>query len=93
MCKNDGVALADQLASVRRLAPPEEQLMIAVLEDAIDCLLRYRRARSNRGQQLLRDTEEWINSDQSSWLFSFRSICNTIGLDPHIIRGAVEEIE
>jgi len=66
---------------------PEECLMAAVLEDAMDV---YRHPSAKR-RHLLRETEEWFRSDDRSWLLSFARICETLGLDPHAIRAALEQ--
>ena len=65
---------------------PEECLMAAVLQDAIDV---YRHPQGKR--HLLRDTEAWFRSADRSWLFSFGHICDRLGLDPHAIRAALEQ--
>ena len=65
---------------------PEQRLMAAVLEDAIDV---YRHPARNR-RRLVRGTEAWFRSDDRSWLFSFVRICTTLGLDPDPIRASLE---
>ena len=66
---------------------PEERLMAAVLEDAVDV---YRHPAYSR-RRLLRETEEWFRSDDRSWPFSFGRICDTLGLDPRAIRSLLEQ--
>ena len=66
---------------------PEQCLMAAVLEDAIDV---YRHPRADRRERM-RETEAWFRSDDRSWLFSFGRICETLGLDPHAIRASLEQ--
>jgi len=88
--QTESTLLMEQLAVARSQALPEERLMVAVLEDAIDCLRRYRRSKAAHGQQLFREAQEWIASRQSSWLFSFERICTTLDLDPCRVRRVAE---
>ncbi len=65
----------------------ERLLMLAVLEDAIDTYRRYARARGER-HHLFDEVRDWVDSADRSWLFSFESICDTLGLDAaHVRRG------
>jgi hypothetical protein len=66
---------------------PEQRLMNAVLEDAMDV---YRHPRANR-RRLVHETEAWFRSDDPSYLFSFARICKTLRLDPRAIRAALEQ--
>jgi hypothetical protein len=65
---------------------PEDCLMASVLQDAIDV---YRHPQTKDRYQV-RETEAWLRSDDRSWLFSFVRICETLGLDPHAMRAALE---
>ncbi len=64
----------------------ERRLMIAVLEDAVDVYRKQVGAQDARGQQLFREAEEWIEDADQSWLFSFQSICDVLGLDADYLR-------
>jgi hypothetical protein len=75
------------LTSGMKSRTPEQCLLAAVLEDAIDV---YRHPRADR-RELMRETEAWLGSDDPSWLFSFARICQTLGLDPHAIRASLEQ--
>ena len=88
--KTESTLLMEQLAAARSHALPEERLMVAILEDVIDCLRKYRRSKGAHGQKLFREAQEWIASRQSSWLFSFERICAILGLDPVRVRRVVE---
>ena len=55
---------------------PEKRLMLAVLEDAIASFQRafiQPRIALEEGEDF--DVEEWLESDDMSWPFSFASIC------------------
>jgi len=64
----------------------ERRLMFAILEDAIDCFQKYFEAKDGRGRQLGADAEEWLLSDDRSWLFSFVNVCETLGIHPDFLR-------
>jgi hypothetical protein len=66
----------------------EERLMLAVLENAVEDFQKYVLARNPRGKQLFQEVEEWFLDNDSEALFSFGSICETLGLHPdHIRKG------
>jgi hypothetical protein len=72
--------------------PPEQTLMLAVLEDAVMCFQRYAGARDGKTRQLFRDAEEWILEQNSRWFFSFEHICGSLGFEPGYIRqGLIRE--
>jgi hypothetical protein len=64
----------------------EERLMLAVLESAVEDFQKYVLARSTAGKKLFQQAEEWFLDKDSEALFSFESICETLGLHPHYIR-------
>lgn len=64
----------------------ESRLMLAVLEDAIDCYRENFLFRNPNQQRLFEDAKEWIESADDAWLFSFESICGVLGVDPAYLR-------
>src|SRR5713101_7236360 len=64
----------------------ERRLMIAVLEDAVDVYRKQAAAQEARGQQLLREAEEWIEDRDRTWLFSFENICDVLDIDAEYLR-------
>jgi hypothetical protein len=60
--------------------------MFAVLSDAIECLTRYRNAKSRRHKGLYRDARDWILTKDDASVFSFENICETLKIDPHRFR-------
>ena len=65
---------------------PETALMYAVLEDAFLCFQK-RLEKERRFIEQARESEYWFFSDDSHWLFSFRSVCAALGLEPYYIRN------
>jgi hypothetical protein len=61
---------------------PEKQLMLAVLEDGIACFRKYVLS----GRPRFREAEAWLLEDDDRWPFSFRNVCEVLGLDANGIR-------
>ena len=69
----------------------ERLLMLAVLEDAIDCYQKYAHARDPRSSQLFDESKEWVLSSDRSWLFSFENICDTLEINADYVRRGLRE--
>ncbi len=85
----DTVSPAQYLETVRRKTHLEadQELMLAVLEDAITCFQVHFAARDKQKTRLFREAEEWILlQEKSDWLFSFDNVCENLGLNPGYIR-------
>ena len=73
---------------------PERLLMLAVLEDAVTCLIKYASASSGRSKRLFDETQAWILLEDEDWLFSFRNVCSALGMDPaYVRRGLIQLAE
>lgn len=70
----------------RSFVEGEKRLMAAVLGDAVECYMKQQDARDERGRQIFRDAEVWIFEAQESGLFCFRTICDTLGIEPDWVR-------
>ena len=68
----------------------EKRLMLAVLEDALDCYQKYAFARDLHGRQLFDESNDWITSSNRAWFFSFENICETLGINPEYLRRGLE---
>jgi hypothetical protein len=64
----------------------EKRLMIAILKDAVECLEKYRSARSSAGRGHYENAMDWIKDTDTEWLFSFTNICDLLGFDPDYMR-------
>jgi hypothetical protein len=64
----------------------EKRLMLAVLEDAISCFQKYSGADQGRRERLFKEAEEWLLDQDSTWAFSFETICQTLDLNPEYLR-------
>jgi len=66
---------------------PEQYLMLAVLDDAVSCFQKYFVARDKKKTRLFCEAEEWILlQGKSDCFFSFDNICETLDLNPGLIR-------
>ena len=65
---------------------PEKKLMLAVLEDAVACFLRYVTARDSRRKAIFQEVEKWIRKEDIDWLFSFENVCEALDLNPNYVR-------
>jgi hypothetical protein len=72
-------------------AYPERRLMLAVLQDALECYRKYAFAQDQRGRQMFSEAEEWIFSRDQKWWYSFENICDLLGFDPDFLRRQVQE--
>jgi hypothetical protein len=64
----------------------EKRLMIAILKEAVECLNKYRGARSSLGSSQYHNALEWVEDEGTEWLFSFNNICDLLGFDPGYLR-------
>ena len=68
----------------------EKRLMLAVLEDALDCFQKYAAARDGHGQALFEEALAWIGSNDRGWFFSYENICETLEINPEYLRRGLE---
>ncbi len=68
---------------------PEKRLMLAVMEDAVGTFQKYVWARDRAGQRLLAEVEEWFESNDLEWPYSFVNSCNALSLDVDFMRGGL----
>jgi hypothetical protein len=70
----------------RKALEPEERLVLAILEDAIDCFQENHLARQGRRKQLFDEVQKWIFQGHRDWVFGFENICAVLGFEPEYIR-------
>lgn len=70
----------------RTILKPEKRLMLAVLEDAINCFQDNVLAHSGRRKRLFEEVEEWFLEEGNDWLFSFGNICEVLELNSQYVR-------
>src|SRR3972149_1137975 len=65
---------------------PEKKLMLAVLEDAVWCFQHSLLARDKRRKVMFSEAAAGIMEEEGDSLFSFKSICEGLGLNPKYVR-------
>ena len=61
-------------------------LMLAVLEDAVQCIEQGRRCRRFQARRLAAEAEAWVRCNRRDWLFSFLNVCEVLGFDADAFR-------
>jgi hypothetical protein len=72
-----------------RSSQPEKRLMLAVMEDAITTFQKSVQGATRRQRRLLKETEEWIGSTDTSWPFSFENICVALDIESEYMRSGL----
>jgi hypothetical protein len=87
----DTVASAQYFDNFQRKTSkePENRLLLAVLEDAIHCFQDNALAENGKSKKLFDDAEEWILKERADWIFSFRNVCELLGIDPEYLRAGL----
>jgi hypothetical protein len=80
----DSLLVAQYSETLRRktLFEPEKRLMLAILEDAINCFQDNLLAQDVRSSRLFHEAEEWIVEAASDGVFSFDNVCEALDLNP-----------
>ena len=79
------VPLSDPIA-VRLRMSGECRLLWAVLEDGIECYLRYVDHPSSAMRELFQEANDWIEAQEGEGLCSFIGICDALQIDPSYLR-------
>jgi hypothetical protein len=80
------IMLPSQHFRAPRKQAPEQRLMIAVLQDAFECIEKHRFSTDSHRRRLFREAEEWFFADEAEWPYSFESICGVLDLDVDAVR-------
>ena len=87
----DTLLSAQYFENFRRktLLEPEKRLMLAVLDDAVNCFQENFLAQSGRGKKLFDEAEKWILAEGSDYICAFENICEVLGFNPEYLRGGL----
>jgi|SRR5579885_162052 hypothetical protein len=70
----------------------EQRLMLALLADAINVYQQGVTSRSTRKRLLYVDSERWIMAEnQNRHAFSFETVCESLGINPAVLRRRMIE--
>lgn len=88
----DALMPSQFFATVKKRCPkePEYRLVVAVLQDAIDCFQKNCSAEKDKARQMFEETELWFLSDDRSWPYSFANICELLALNPGYLRRGLQ---
>jgi hypothetical protein len=67
----------------------EMRLALAILDDALRCVLRHTHSALAHQRAEAREARRWIESEETSYALSFVPICQVFNLDPEWIRDMV----
>jgi hypothetical protein len=71
---------------------PEKRLMLAILEDAVQCFQNNGFAQSVRGRRIFQEARKWIVDADRDWIFSFENVCEALGLNPAYVRAGLRRM-
>ena len=70
----------------KTLIEPERRLMLAILEDAVQCFQDNFSAKHSTKKRLFNDVQRWIFEIRDDWVFGFENICSVLGSNPEYVR-------
>lgn len=76
----------------RRNIVGEANLQFAVMQETVQCLLRYRLSPSAAGRREMSEALAWVNLHGNHDRFSFDSICQVFEVDPGMLRQRLNSI-
>ena len=84
----DTLLSAQYFDTLRRqtLLEPEKRLMLAILDDAINCYQDNLFSQRAKNRRLFDEAEEWIVTAGGEWIFSFDHVCESLGFNPEYVR-------
>jgi len=88
------VLIAEQSDAARRRGAAlssEKRLMLAVLQNAVDCYQKYVLSADRLGRELFEEAAAWIESTRNDSLFSFENISETLQIEPGYFRRGLAE--
>jgi hypothetical protein len=72
-----------------KVSDPERDLMMAVLEDAIECLSKSRFVKNGPRRRIFEQEKRWFLDEDTCWPYSFGCICETLDLDSNAVRESL----
>ena len=69
---------------------PEQELMLAILTDAIECILKYCDEPIPLRAKLFSDAHEWLFNQDEKEPFSFLNVCEILNFDPSYLRRGIQ---
>ena len=70
----------------KRFSCGEHRLLVAIMQDAIECFQKHLHARDSKRRQLYIEAEAWVGAEEDDGTFSFDNVCDLLGLNPDYLR-------
>ncbi len=83
--ERDIIASAELCARRSGLPDPERSLMLAVLEEAMHCFLKYGTA-EGKARVVYEEARDWFESGAHTRLYDFENVCDVLGIDASWLR-------
>ena len=69
---------------------PEQELMLAILTDAIECILKYCDEPIPMRAKLFNEAHDWLFNQDEKEPFSFLNVCEILNFDPSYLRRGIK---
>jgi hypothetical protein len=69
---------------------PEQELMLAILTDAIECILKYCDEPIPMRAKLFSEAHDWLFDHDEKAPFSFLNVCEILNFDPSYLRRGIQ---
>jgi hypothetical protein len=69
---------------------PEQELMLAILTDAIECILKYCDEPIPVRAKLFSEAHDWLFSQDERDPFSFLNVCDNLNFNPNYLRRGIQ---
>ncbi len=86
------VILPSQTVNRRLARMPEMRLVVAMFDDAVECIVRNVGARCGTPRREFLEARDWLWDDTRGWPFAFANVCDVLGLDATAVRERLETI-
>ena len=70
----------------KRFSCGEHRLLVAIMQDAIECFQKHLHARDSKRRQLYIEAEAWVTVEEDDGTFSFDNVCDLLGMNPDYLR-------
>ncbi len=64
----------------------EHRLLVAIIQDAVECFQKHLHAADSKRRQLYLDSEAWVSAEDDRGPFSFTSVCDLLEMNPDYVR-------
>lgn len=78
-----------EVFSRSRSLEPEQELMLAILTDAIECILKYLNEPIPARAKLFGEAHDWLFDQDEREPFSFINVCEILNFDPSYLRRGI----